>query len=1073
MERTTSFGYWLRRRRKALDLTQEQLARLVGCAVGTIKKLEGDERRPSRQFAERLIDLLAIPPEERAAFLKAARAELASDQLDLDTQPISMAATPTSAALLPTGTVTFLFTDIADSTTLWARHPNGMRAALARHDALLRAAIERHGGAVFKTVGDAFHAAFVTATDALAAALAAQRALQAEAWDEFSPDQAQLAITVRMALHTGTAEVREGDYFGHTLNRIARLLTAGHGSQILLSAATWELVRDHLPPDVALRDLGAHWLKSLPRPEQIYQLIAPDLPSDFPPLVSLDRPTTNLPAQPTAFIGREREVAAVGELLRRADVRLVTLTGPGGTGKTRLALQVASELLDASSPPLPPQRERGPGGEGLFPDGVWFVNLAPINDPGLLAATIAQTFGVREIGEQPIQEVVKSYLRAKRLLLLLDNFEQIAEAAPLVAELLAIAPGLTVLVTSRMPLHLSGEHEYAVPPLALPDPQHLPPELAHLAQYEAVRLFIERAQAVKADFAVTNKNAPAVAEICARLDGLPLAIELAAARVKLFPPQALLTRLGNRLKLLTGGAHDLPARQQTIRNTIDWSYQLLNTSEQTLFARLGVFVGGCTLEAAEAVCTADADLPMEIMDGIAALLDQSLLRQEEGVDGEPRFTMLETIREYASERMAASGQAETTQRQHATYFLALAERTEPELLGPEQGGWLKRLEGERDNLLSTLNWALDQRDAEPALRLSAALWRFWDSRGPLSEGRRWLEAALGQGESLPTALRAKALSGAGYLAADRDTVSARIFFEESLTISQVLGDKRGIALALLGLGNIAVDEVQAIALYEESLAIYRELDDKSGIAWVLTGLGGIALSQGNDLQSSVRYEESLTLYRELGDKGGIAWALHALGEIAIDQGDNQRAAELFRESLALSQDVGAKALIAWALSGLGTVALSEGDNEEATVYYERALAIYREYGHKPHIAWLITNLGNLAIVQRHLEQAAIFLEEGIALYQDLGDKAGIAYVLVGFAGLAATQGQPKKAARLWGAVETLEGSGTEALYPIERSRYDRYMAATRAQLDEATFAAAWEAGRALTLEQAIEEALGQ
>src|SRR6266545_2385109 len=529
MERTASFGYWLRRRRKALDLTQEDLARQVGCAVGTIKKLEGDDRRPSRQFAERLADLLAIPPAERPAFLKAARAELATDELAVAAQPIeSPVAAEPPAGPQPAGTVTFLFTDIAGSSQLWAEHPAAMRLALARHDALLRTALEAHGGAVFKTVGDAFHAAFATAVDAVSAALAGQRALAAEAWGATGP------LRVRMALHSGGAELRDGDYFGHALSRAARILAAGHGGQVLLSAASWELARDHLPPDVALHDLGAHWLKSLARPEQIYQLAVPGLPAEFPPLQSLDRPTTNLPAQITVFIGRERELAALRDLLGRDDVRLVTLTGPGGTGKTRLSLQIAAEALD------------------MFEHGVWFVSLAPISDPDLVAATIAKALGVREAGGRPILELVKSYLREKRTLLLLDNFEQIVDAAPLISELLAFAPGLKVLVTSRTTLRLSGEREYAVPPLGLPptddrrwttddrkagDPTLEWPNMRAetISQYEAVRLFIERAQAARADFAVTNENAPAVAEICARLDGLPLAIELAAARIKLFP----------------------------------------------------------------------------------------------------------------------------------------------------------------------------------------------------------------------------------------------------------------------------------------------------------------------------------------------------------------------------------------------------------------------------------------------------------------------------------------------------------------------------------------------------------
>jgi len=476
---------------------------------------------------------------------------------------------------LPSGTVTFLFTDIEGSTQLWEQHPQAMPSALARHDAILREATAAHGGVVFRTVGDAFCTAFASAPAALRAALDAQRALHHQDWGAVGP------IRVRIALHTGAVAIRDAEYQGQPLNRIARLLSAGHGGQVLLSAATQELARDLLPPDAELRDMGVHRLKDLTHPEQIFQLVAPGLPADFPPLKTLDRRPHNLPAQPTALIGREQAIATVCSLLRRADVRLVTLTGPGGTGKTRLALQTAAELLEQ------------------FGDGVWFVNLAPISDPDLVATTIAQVLGAREHDNRPLLEQLKAYLREKRLVLLLDNFEQVAEAAPLVSELLAAAPGLKALATSRMPLHLSGEHEIAVAPLALPPSERS--NVQTLTQYEAVRLFIERAQAVKADFAVTNANAPAVAEICERLDGLPLAIELAAARVKLFPPQALLARLSSRLQLLTGGARDLPERQQTIRNTIDWSYQLLGEDEKRLFSRLGVFVGGWTPEAAETV----------------------------------------------------------------------------------------------------------------------------------------------------------------------------------------------------------------------------------------------------------------------------------------------------------------------------------------------------------------------------------------------------------------------------------------------------------------------------------------
>jgi len=942
MERTTSFGYWMRRRRKALDLTQDELAHQVGCAVGTIKKLEGDERRPSKQLADRLADMLKLPPEERPAFLKAARAELATDQLDIAAQPVETLVTaPVPAEPLPTGTVTFLFTDIEDSTRLWSERPEAMRTALAHHDAILRHAIEAHGGLVIKTVGDAFHAVFATAADAFNAALAAQRGLQAESWDELaSVDRPQSKISVRMAIHTGTADLRDGDYFGHALNRAARILSAGHGGQVLLSAATWELLRDHLPPDVTLRDLGTHWLKGLPRPEQIYQLVAPDLSIEFPPLVTLDRPTTNLPPQATAFIGREREVAAIEDLLRRDDVRLVTLTGPGGTGKTRLALQVAADLFVSDSPPLLPQRERGSGGEGLFPGGTWFVNLAPISDLNLVASTIAQALGVREAGGQPILDSLKSYLRAKHLLLLLDNFEQIADAAPTVAELLAAAPGLKVLVTSRMPLRLSGEREFAVPPLGLP-PAFERSNVPTLTQYEAVRLFIERAQAVKADFAVTNENAPAVAEICYRLDGLPLAIELAAARVKLFPLQALLVRLDQRLKFLTGGARDLPARQQTIRNTINWSYDLLEDGEKTLFARLGVFVGGCTIEAAEAVCNADGDPPMEVVDGIAALVDKSLVRPVEGSGDEPRFTMLETIREYALERLEASGEAEIMRRYHAAYYLALAETAEPKLYSPELLLWLDRLEQEHDNLRAALRWTIERHKMDLAIRLGAALGWFWFVRGYEREGLQWLEAALTQSSANQTPARAWALLHAGGLAGDISD-RGREYKEGSLALFRMLGDKRGTARTLFSLGqgiNVQGNNERAEAMLTEQVMIGQELGDVASLADAMASMIKLAELRGDNGALIGLAAEHVALRRQIGDPQSLCWSLNVLGEVARLVGDD-RAIAAYEEALALARELRNRGFVAAILSNLGFIMQRQGNHARAAMLFnDRSYAV--------------------------------------------------------------------------------------------------------------------------------------
>jgi predicted ATPase len=544
-------------------------------------------------------------------------------------------------------------------------------------------------------------------------------------------------------------------------------------------------------------------------------------------------------------------------------VRLLTLTGAGGVGKTRLAIAVAGDVVDH------------------FEDGAYFVDLAPIVDPALVPSAIAGVLEVGETAGKPLVESLVAHLRGRSALLVLDNFEQVAAATPLVAGLLATCPALKVLVTSRAALRLSGEHEYPVPPLELPDPKRLPDPEA-LARYEAVTLFIQRARAARPDFEVTNASAPAVAELCARLDGLPLAIELAAARVKLLSPQAPLARLGRRLSLLTGGARDLPARQQTLHSTIDWSYDLLEPAERTLFARLAVFVGGCSLEAVEAVCNVGDDLLLDpsagsgqaVLDALALLVDKSLLRQAEGPDGEPRFTMLETIREYAAERFETSGDAECWRQRHAGYSLALAEQAAPELTGPRQAAWLERLERDHDNLRAALGRALERDQTELGLRLAGALGRFWEIRGHLREGQGWLERALSRWPEAPAAARAAALNAAGSLAYHACAYErAATLHQEALSLRRVLGDRRGVAVSLHDLGITALhlgDLDRSEALCAEGRAIWRELGDQRGVAISLNSSAILARNRGDHERARAYYEESLALFRGIGDTGASA-----------------------------------------------------------------------------------------------------------------------------------------------------------------------------------------------------------
>jgi predicted ATPase/class 3 adenylate cyclase len=768
---------------------------------------------------------------------------------------------PTPGPRLPSGAVTFLFTDIEGSTRLLASLGDAYESVLDEHRRRIRAAVAAAGGHEVNTEGDALFVAFASPSAAISAAAQAQRRL-AEPWP------GEVAPKVRMGIHTGEATLAGTDYVGLEVHRAARIGAAGHGGQVLVSSATRSLIEDRLPAGVTLRDLGEHRLKDLARPERLAQLVIEGLPADFPPPRTLDATPNNLPVQLTSFVGREDALAEAGRLLERT--RLLTLTGPGGTGKTRLALQVAADVADR------------------FPDGVQFVQLAAISDPSLVLSAIATMTGV-DVGSQSPLDAVGEALAKQRRLLVLDNFEQVLGAAAEVATLLRMTDHLKLLVTSRAVLRISGEQELPVPPLALPDP-HQVHGVASLSQYEAVRLFIERGVAARPDFAVTNENAPAVAEITARLDGLPLAIELAAARLRLLSPQAILARLGDRLSLLSGGARDLPARQQTLRAAITWSYDLLDSGERDLFERVGVFMGGWTLDAAEAVC--GEGLGLDILEGLGSLSEKSLVRPQEDSHGDARFLMLETIRDYSVERFAARPDAGALRERHAAWFLAFAEGMATSVGSEDRGRQLLQLDDDHDNLRAALTWYLGEDRLPEAARLAVALWRFWQQRGHLLEGRQRVDALLAAEErlhQLTPQLRMALLTAAGgiaYWQGDMGATHSR--YREGLELARAHGTRAELAEALynFSFAPAPVREnpntwfqllaTEAPPIVREAAGIFRELGDAAGEAKSSWGLGTYLLYGAQYAEAEQVLLRALELFRATGDRFGEAWTYHSL-----------------------------------------------------------------------------------------------------------------------------------------------------------------------------------------------------
>ena len=1006
--------------------------------------------------------VLAKDPKQRFASVQAFAAALegasrsASPERTLHAQTSErpVEAGQRSTHILPTGTVTLLFADIAGSTQLLLQLGDSSLDILATYRRLLRAACQQWNGHEVDTQGEAFFVAFARATDAVSAAVAAQRSFHIHSW----PKGAQ--VRVGMGLHTGEPERSSAGYVGLDVHFAARLLSAAHGGQILLSSTTQELVADDLPEGVSLRDLGWYHLKDFRDSKRLFQAVITGLPADFPPLRTLDVRLNNLSVQLTSLIGREQEVTQVCALLQHSEVRLVTLTGTGGIGKTRLGLQVAAELLDT------------------FADGTYFVSLAAVNDPVIVIHTIAHLLGLehQHIGQRlPTEhmEYLKAFLRGKHLLLLLDNFEQVVSAASDLAELLVACPHLKILVTSRAALHIQGEHEYPVPPLALPKRAQLA-ENEDLSHYAAVALFLERALAIKPDLAVTNANMQAIAAICVHLDGLPLAIELAAARSKLFPPRALLQRMTHRLDVLTGGVQGAPARQQTLRNMIAWSYNLLDAREQQLFQRLSVFVGSYALEAVESFYNTFADGAAQVLDAVASLIDNNLLLQIERDGEEPRLVMLEMIREYGLEVLAASGEEEHTRQAHVAYYLALAEKARPELAGPQQAAWLDRLEREHANLRAALQWSLAQgkakHDMTIALRLGVALQNFWSVHGHYSEGRSFLEQALAAREGVAAPLQAKAFFAAANMAfVQSDHDRGEELCQKSLKLFRELGDRPGIAYALYLLAWVSQDDIKSdVAMVEEALLLFQEIGNREYVAWSFYTLAYLNCLQGEYSRAFALVEDGLAQHKEIENKRGIAFSLIQWARIHFDsQGDLAIAHALLDESFALFKELDDKVGLGYSHALRGQIAFVEGDAAKARVLIEESLALYRELGAQQGIAELLCRLARVVALQSDNMTAYRLYEEGLAIARAINLKELVASCLEGLAEVAAIQGKLARATQLWGAAEVLREAVSVPIPFVDRAHYERQIDSVCARLGEKAFAAAWTRGRTMTLEQVL------
>ncbi len=1004
------------RRATALDPTREDVAREFMRLLAASGQFEAALRYFSeieRVFEADLGDEPSTATQQLAQEIRARSIPVtftAPEQVVRKTQDPSALNPP-----IPTGTVTFLMTDIEGSTALWEKAGAAFKSALSTHHALIRREIGRNGGYEANEAGDSFLIAFATASDALSCALACQRGLAAQPWPTLQSDGPDAGVSqpstlnpqlkVRMALHTGEVELENGEYHGIVLHRGSRILSAAHGGQTLVSEATAALLRRDLETDLQLKDLGVYRLRDVETPERLIQVCYSDMAArEFPPPDAEPANAARLPMQFTRFFGREQEIERLESALRDTPgTRLITLTGPGGTGKTRLAIEVAGRAADS------------------FPGSVAFVPIADLSDGRLVAGAILEALGIPRSPVADAETQAAEALSKDRSLLILDNFEQVvADGAEVILKLLERAPQLVCLVTSRQILGLEGEREFVVPPLSTPNTENATPD--SLSLYDSVRLFVDRAQAVKPDFQVTNSNAHAVAELCDRLEGIPLALELAAARALVMTPSQMLAQLSRRFEFLVSRRRGVAERQRTLRAAVDWSFRLLSPQLQEFFTDLSVFRGGWTVEAAEVVC----DEPLAI-DYLAQLRDCSLVLTEDTLHG-IRFRMMETLRDYAGERLSPDDQ-KTAVKRHTDYYLELAVCSETALLGPDQQEWLDRLELEQANFRSALErCGAYEENLAAGLKMAGALSRFWSIRGHSREGRRLAEMLLD---------RAKSSQSDGPDVSDRSPA---------------------IAMALDAAGSMAHDMGDfgpAAAYLETSLTMWREIDDKRRIANSLNLLANVLLDRGDEEAARPLYEEALSLFGEVEDRRGTGMVLGNQAVAAMERNDIKSAAGLMDESLRLKRQSGNQHSLAIALENLGNIRMKLNEPEAARDLHAEALSIRRQIGHKQGIAMSLNNLGHTLLDLGDLDSAANHLTESITLFHELGDSRGLAEALEGAAGVLFALGRHEPAANLLGA--SLALSGATAMSDA--------LSAARESLGEKKFEKALAAGRAWSYEE--------